>query len=254
MNLTQLKYRELDKFLVVIYTIKTEVQIEIDGMVKTRNLYVLVGINTEGRRKFLTYGIDNNEDTEFWLQKFKNIARRGVEKVMYITLGEEKGKRAAQITFPGIKILPTAFTLIDKISPYFADTYKNKIPEEIRKLYICKNKEEYEKAKEMFMYKYKESKIVKILLEKEIKDIEEIYEIPHNIRRIIFTFYFIRDYKRMMKKEMNKKKIITNKEEFMNIFEELITAWEKTMYVSKKEWIKILEELMQINKEIVRYL
>ena len=131
MNLTQLKYRELDKFLVVIFPIKTEVQVEVEGMIKTRNMYLFVGINTEGKRRVLTYGIDYNEDTEFWIQKFKNISRRGVGNVMYITLGEEKGKRAAQITFPGIKIVPTPFTLIDKISPYFADTYKNKMPEEI---------------------------------------------------------------------------------------------------------------------------
>lgn len=254
MNLTQLKYRELDKFLVVIFPIKTEVVVEIDGMVKTRNLYIFVGINMEGRRKFLTYGIDSNEDTEFWIQKFKNIARRGVEKVMYITLGEEKGKRAAQITFPGIKILPTAFTLIDKISPYYADTYKNKMPEEIRKLFICETKEEYEIARNQFMHRYEKDTIVKILLEKDIKEIEEVYEIPHNIRRLVFTFYFIRDYKRIMKKEMNKEKIIINKEEFMMRFEELITTWEKTMYVSKKEWLKIVDELILIDKEIVRYL
>lgn len=254
MNLTQLKYRELDKFLVVIFVIRTEVQVEVEGRVKKRNMYMFVGINTEGRRRYLTYGVDYNEDTEFWIQKFKNISRRGVEKVMYLTLPEEKGRRAAQITFPGIKILPTPFTLIDKISPYFADTYKNKMPEEIRKLYILETREEYEKAKEMFMYKYKESKVIKILLEKDIKDIEEVYEISHNIRRLIFTYYFIRDYKRGFKKEMNKVKIIKNNEEFMSVFEEKIRSWEKTMCVSKKEWLKLLQEIIEIKEEIVRYL
>lgn len=33
------------------------------------------------------------------MQQFKNISRRGTEKVLYITLGEEKEKRAAQLTF-----------------------------------------------------------------------------------------------------------------------------------------------------------
>ena len=72
--------------------------------------------------------------------------------------------------------------------------------------------------------------------------------------KVEYSTRFKRDYKRMMKKEMNKEKIITNKEAFMKHFEELITTWEKTMYVSKKEWIRIIEELMVINKDLVRYL
>lgn len=254
MDLTKLKYRELDKLLVVIYTIKTPVQIELEGRVKIRNLYTFIGINIEGKRRYLTHGIDSNEDTDFWIQKFKNISRRGVEKVMYITLGEEKGKRAAQITFSGIKVVPNLFKLIDKTFPYFADTYKNKMPEEIRKLYICETKKEYNKELEAFMYKYADKEIVKILLEKDLKDIEKVYEISHNVRKIIFAFYFIRDYKKQVKKEMNKIKIIEDREEFMKKFEIIIERLETSMYVSKVEWLKVLKELMKEDKEILRYL
>ena len=254
MELTRLKYRELDKMYVVIYTIKTPVQVEVEGRVKERNLYTFVGINIEGKRKFLTYGIDINEDTDFWMQKFKSITRRGTEKVMYMTLSEDKGKRAAQLTFSGVKVVPSLFKSIDKTFPYFADTYKNKMPEEIRKLYIYETKEEYKKELEGFMYKYGDKKIVEILLKKDLEDIEKIYEIPHNIRRIIYAFYFIRDYKKDIKKVMNKVKIIENNEEFMSIFEPLIERWESAMYVSKEEWLKVLNELIIENEEVVNYI
>lgn len=136
MELNKLKSRELDKMYVVIYTIKTPVQFEVDGRVKTRNMYTFIGITIEDKRKFLTYGIDINCDTDFFMQQFKNITRRGTEKVLYITLGEEKGKRVAQLTFQGVKVMPDLFKLIDRTFPYFADTYKNKMPEEIKRLYI----------------------------------------------------------------------------------------------------------------------
>ena len=240
MDLARLKYRELDKAFVVIYAISTPVQIEIEGRVKTRKLYTFVGINIEGKRRYLTHGIDHNEDTDFWMQKFKNISRRGVEKVLYITLGEEKGKRAAQITFSGIKVVPDLFQLIDKTFPYFADTYKNKMPEEIRKLYTYETKEEYKKELQAFMYKYGDKEIVKILLENDLKNIEKVYEIPHNVRKV--------------KKEINRIKVIEEKEEFMRVFENQIEKWEAAMYITKAEWIKILEELMIEDKEVVRYL
>lgn len=67
MELKKLKNRELDKKYVVIYTIKTPVQFEVNGRVKTRNMYTFIGITIEGKRKFLTYGIDINCDTDFFM-------------------------------------------------------------------------------------------------------------------------------------------------------------------------------------------
>ncbi len=254
MELKKLKYRELDKMYLVIYTIKTPVQLEVEGRVKTRNMYTFIGITVKGKRKYLNYGVDVNEDTDFWIQQFKNIVRRGTEKVMYITLGEEKGRRAAQITFQGIKVMPDLFRLIDKTFPYFSDTYKNKMPEEIRRLYICETKEEYKKELESFMYKYGDKEIVKVLLENDLKSIEKIYEIPHNIRRVIYAFYFIRDYRKKVKKEMNQVKVIEEKEEFMERFEEIIEKMEQAMYLNKVEWLKVLNELIREEKEVVKYL
>ena len=254
MELKKLKYRELDRLYVVIYTIKTPIQLEVEGRVRTRNLYTFIGITIEGRRRFLTYGIDVNYDTDFWMQQFKNITRRGTEKVLYITLGEEKGKRAAQLSFQGVKVMPDLFKLIDKTFPYFADTYKNKMPEEIKRLYILETKEEYKKELEAFMYKYTDKEIVKILLENELKDIEKVYEIPHNIRRVIYAFYYIRDYKKQVKKEMNQVKIIEDKDLFMERLEEEIEKMEKAMYLNKVDWMKVLNELLKEEKEVVKYL
>ena len=66
MNLTQFKKRELDNFMVIIY------------------------------------GIKYKEDTEFWLQKFKELKRRGIDKALYmVTCDEEQAKRAPKLHFKG---------------------------------------------------------------------------------------------------------------------------------------------------------
>ena len=58
MELKKLKYRELDRLYVVIYTIKTPVQLEVEGRIRTRNMYSFIGITIEGKRRFLTYGVN----------------------------------------------------------------------------------------------------------------------------------------------------------------------------------------------------
>lgn len=50
MELKKLKYRELDKMYLVIYTIKTPVQLEVEGRVKTRNMYTFIGITLKNKR------------------------------------------------------------------------------------------------------------------------------------------------------------------------------------------------------------
>lgn len=50
MELKKLKYRELDKMYLVIYTIKTPVQLEVEGRVKTRNMYTFIGITVKNKR------------------------------------------------------------------------------------------------------------------------------------------------------------------------------------------------------------
>lgn len=53
---------------------------------------------------------------------------------------------------------------------------------------------------------------------------------------------------------MNQVKIIEDKELFMERFEEFIEKMEKIMYLNKVEWMKVLNELIKEEKEVVKYL
>ena len=53
---------------------------------------------------------------------------------------------------------------------------------------------------------------------------------------------------------MNQVKIIEDKDLFMNKLEEEIEKMEKAMYLTKVEWMKVLNELLKEEKEVVKYL
>ena len=169
MDLTQLKKRKLDKLLVVIYSIKTEVKVEYDGRVCSKQLYTLIGINILGKRVYLSHGINYREDTEFWFQKFKDIKNRGVERVLYFVATDYiQIKRALEINFNNIKIVESPFELIDKIMLYFSDNYNNVLPRDIRELYVLSTKEAYTKELLFFNEKYGDNEMVKILLNEKL--------------------------------------------------------------------------------------
>lgn len=254
MNLQQFKRRELEECYVVIYVIKTEVKVMYEERLCKRPFYLLIGINMECRRKYLAYGIKYVDNSDFWLQMLSGIAKRGVKRVLYFSVEQEEHvKRAAEITFSKVKIVGTPFEAIEKISKYFPDNYENKMPEEIKRMYVLENKEELEKQRKSFYLKYEEKKIVKILIEKELNSIDKYYEIHHNIRKLIFAYYFIRDYKKIFKREANKEQIINNVDNFFERFLVMIVEWEKVMYLNKREWYDVIVELMK-QFEMEKYL
>ena len=59
---------------------------------------------------------------------------------------------------------------------------------------------------------------------------------------------------KQVKKEMNQVKIIEDKDLFMNKLEGEIEKMEKAMYLTKVEWMKVLNELLKEEKEVVKYL
>lgn len=249
MDLMEFKRQELPSFLVGIYVIKTEVKVEYNESIKTKNLYTFIGTTLQGRRLYLTYGINYKEDTEFWLQKFKDLKRRGVNEVLYITTPDIKqAKRAAEITYFNVKILESQFELIDKINKYTGTGYTNHIPRDISKLYIYETKERYQEELCIFNENYKEYKIIKILLEEKLKEIENYYKFSYNVRRVLFPYYHARDYKALVKKELRKRKIIRTEKECYEILSSVLETQESHMIFPKKEWLKIMEELSEIEK------
>ena len=251
MNLTQLKKRKLDEFLVMINIIKMEVNVEYEDRVCKKNFYLFVGIDMLGKKKYLTYGINYREDTEFWLQRFKDIKRRSIEDVLYITSSDIKQMtRAAQLIFKDVRIVESPFELIERVSQYFPVNYRNKIPTDIRNLYISKDIKMHKEELAIFYDDYNDIKILKLLLKDRLNDIEKNYDISYNLRELIFAYYFIRDIKMKLKVINNKLKVINDVDVYLNEFLDVIISQEKQMMFNKKRWLDIIDELCE--KEVVR--
>lgn len=246
MNLTQFKRRLLDSFLVTINITKMEVNVEYEERICQKNFYTFIGINIYGKRVYLTYGIDYKEDSEFWLQRFKDIKGRGVETVMYlVTQNVQILKRAAEITFRDIKIIESNFEIIDRVNKYFPDDYDNRFPSDVTNLYRCKDKTLHEEALINFKEKYKEVKLIELLLKEKLNLIKNNYELSYNVRNLLFTYYNIRDYRSMIKRENSKIGAIKDINELFSGILDVIEKHEKAMYLTKADWLELLEELIE---------
>lgn len=211
MKITQLKRRQLDAFIFVLYQVKTKVTVTYNDRLCTKDAYSIFGVDSYGHRKLLNFGINFKENSEFWLNIFNDIKNRGVQKILFmISMDNKHSTRAAQINFPGIKILDSPYLLIDKIQPYFTDSFTNTMPINIRDLYLCDNLISYKDKLDSFNVLYSDYSIVSLLLEKNLLDIENLYNLDYNTRKLLFSLHFIREFKQQFKSKMNKLEVVHN--------------------------------------------
>ena len=254
MDLTQFKRRKLDSFLLSINVTRMEVNVLYDERICKKNFYTFIGINIYGKRVYLTYGIDYNEDTEFFLRSFKDIRARGVDTVLYLVSQALKlCKRAAEVTFAGVKVLKSNVELIDRVNKYLPNNFSNKFPADLTNLYTSESLEKHEEDLKYFKEKYKEIKIINILINEDLDLIKRIYNLSYNKRKLLFTYYNVRDYRRLIRKENNKGEIIKCEDDLFNGILEAITSHEKYMYPVRAQWLEILEELSE-SEETRKYL
>lgn len=70
-------------------------------MIRKLAAYVILGINTEGKKKVLTINVGDNESAKYWLSVMNELKNRGVKDVLIICAdGLTGSKEAIATAFP----------------------------------------------------------------------------------------------------------------------------------------------------------
>lgn len=72
-----------------------------NGVIRKLAAYVILGINTEGRREVLTMIISDNKSTKYWLSVLDELKNRGIQDILLICEDGLTGiKEAISAAFP----------------------------------------------------------------------------------------------------------------------------------------------------------
>ncbi len=70
-------------------------------MIRKLAAYVILGINTEGKKEVLTISVGDNESAKYWLSVMNELKNRGVKDVLIICADGLTGiKEAIAAAFP----------------------------------------------------------------------------------------------------------------------------------------------------------
>ena len=93
--------RPLDDVYPILYIDAIHYSVRDNGVIRKLAAYVILGINTEGKKEVLTITIGDNESAKYWLSVMNELKNRGVKDVLIICADGLTGiKEAIAAAFP----------------------------------------------------------------------------------------------------------------------------------------------------------
>ena len=93
--------RPLDEVYPILYIDAIHYSVRDNGVIRKLAAYVILGINTEGKKEVLTIQVGDNESSKYWLSVLNELKNRGVKDILVICADGLTGiKEAIGAAFP----------------------------------------------------------------------------------------------------------------------------------------------------------
>ena len=76
--------RPLDEVYPILYIDAIHYSVRDNGVIKKLAAYVILGINTEGKKEVLSITVGDNESSKYWLSVLNELKNRGVKDILII--------------------------------------------------------------------------------------------------------------------------------------------------------------------------
>ena len=93
--------RPLDEVYPILYIDAIHYSVRDNGVIRKLAAYVILGINTEGKKEVLSITVGDNESSKYWLSVLNELKNRGVKDILIICADSLSGiKEAIAAAFP----------------------------------------------------------------------------------------------------------------------------------------------------------
>ena len=181
--------RPLDEVYPVLYIDAIHYSVRQDGVIRKLAAYVILGINTEGRKEVLTIQVGENESAKYWLSVLNSLKNRGVKDILIICADGLSGiKEAISTAFPKTEYQRCIVHQVRNTLKYVPDKDRKKFAADLKTIYQAPTEaqalEELDRVTEKWSSKYPNSM-------KRWSDnwdaISPIFKFSMEARKVIYT-------------------------------------------------------------------
>ena len=181
--------RPLDEVYPILYIDAIHYSVRDNGVIRKLAAYVILGINTEGKKEVLSITVGDNESSKYWLSVLNELKNRGVKDILIICADGLSGiKEAIAAAFPKTEYQRCIVHQVRNTLKYVPDKDRKAFASDLKTIYLASDEEKarlaLDRVTEKWTAKYQNSM-------KRWYDnwdaITPIFKFSPDVRKVIYT-------------------------------------------------------------------
>ena len=207
-------------------------------------IYVVLGVDTEGKKEVLGIWIDTTESASKWCEIFEELKSRGVEDIFFVSMDGLTGlPEAIESVYPQTITQRCIVHIVRNIYSILPKKETKEIISDFKKIYTSSNLENAKLEYENFVEKYSENKKLIKKVKENIEWIYQLFDYPTGIRKVIYTTNAIESLNSGLRKVTKGKGSFINENALMKVLFLRIQDLQKNWSKSIKNWGTVQNEL-----------
>ena len=181
--------RPLESMYPIVYLDAVRVNSRESGKNVNKALYIALAITMEGHKEVLGFYISENEGAKFWMGVLTDLKNRGVQDILIACMDGLTGfPDAVRAVFPHTRIQLCIVHMVRSSTKYVSYKDLKAVCRDLKRIYSAPSEEEALLALDDFAEAW-DSKypMIRRSWESHWNDLNEFFQYPDEIRRVIYT-------------------------------------------------------------------
>ena len=232
-ELNEWQNRPLKKFYPFIFVDCMYVTIRYEYEVKETAVYTILGYDKDGHKDILGLWLNDSESKHTWMKIFDEIKQRGVEEIFFISMDGVSGlEEGAKEIFKGVIVQRCIVHLIRNSLKYVPSKDYKKFTANLKLIYGASNLKSAIHEFEKFKNNWNKYPGAVDVWERNFKYVEQLFNYPSNIRKIMYTTNAI-EYVNSSFRKVTKKGAFPNENALLKLLylrtKELYKKWDNSV-------------------------
>jgi len=194
--------RPLDPLYPIVYLDCLYTKIRDSGSVKTKAVYLAIGVNMDGHKEVLGLWIAEKEGAKFWLHVVTELKNRGVNDILIACVDGLKGfPEAIETVFPKATVQLCIVHLVRNSLNYVGYKKRQAVADDLKRIYQSSTALEAEQRLTEFEGNWQEDyPTIAPIWRRNWDRIIPFFDYPPEIRKVIYTTNTIESVNRSLRK------------------------------------------------------
>lgn len=255
--LEEWRNRMLEEIYAVVYIDGIRYKVRDNGVIKSKTVYGVIGIDLEGKKDVLGLWIGDTESAKYWLQVLTDLKNRGVRDVLIVTSDDLPGiQEAISAVYPEAAYQGCVVHVIRNSLKHVSYKDKKAFSSDMKSIYQAPTEEAALMALDELKGEWEDKYLLAVnVWERNWDRIRTMFRFTEEIRRLIYTTNPIESFHRQLRKVTKNRSLFPTDTAALKLLylatQDVLKKW--TMKL--RNWSGILAQLsIHFGERIRKYL